>query len=525
MSLSSIADVFPSSMRSHLTKRLALSIDKQPSPINQGKSIITNIGDLPYDPLEVDTLAENILNNLIETNFDANKDPSENRRIINDKSNLIAKLLISSSPSRIRDVMDKKVKLNDLAEESLQYKLENRIIFEHITEQHNNVAVEWKSGIEDKESLTNYAVAAYAMGQKPWVKAGNEWIENLVIDYFCNGLAKKSYIKTMRKLNQFNTNAININNSTDKLKELKEKLPEDIMNVNENKRKIRLVDVGSCYNPFINCEKLDVLALDLHPNTLQSQGSVYKCDFLTLEVGENGSEPLIRINQPECIITDTMQSHKRKRSDSYYNDVLKSDVDMKDDLGDNNNSSVEKYDDEFHNSNGKELNDSLNFIEEPKELLRLPASSTDVVTMSLVISYLPTPEQRYEMVMKARQLLINNDPKQSDQISCPHHHPHYTSLLLIYEKQSIFHNDPYESKILAHWKESIQDCGFEFFKYQKLKVGNRLGLALAFKASNNPKVESSTIIDSKLALRKGRLWIKKDFSVSRSDGLIIDDIF
>ncbi|KAH9496539.1 25S rRNA (adenine2142-N1)-methyltransferase [Bulinus truncatus] len=43
--------------------------------------------------------------------------------------------------------------------------------------------------------------------------------------------------------------------------------------------KIRLLDVGSCYNPFYGLENFEVVGIDLSPATQ----TVLKCDFLRLE--------------------------------------------------------------------------------------------------------------------------------------------------------------------------------------------------------------------------------------------------
>merc|ERR1719221_1667294 len=46
-------------------------------------------------------------------------------------------------------------------------------------------------------------------------------------------------------------------------------------------QKLKILDVGSCYNPFQQFEDLDVLAIDIAP----AQPSVIKCDFLQVETG------------------------------------------------------------------------------------------------------------------------------------------------------------------------------------------------------------------------------------------------
>lgn len=82
-------------------------------------------------------------------------------------------------------------------------------------------------------------------------------------------------------------------------------------------------------------------------------------------------------------------------------------------------------------------------------LLRLPAHSFEVITMSLVLNYLPSPAHRELMISNARKLLIS--PSVSPDEASPSHtsssttasaplppKPHSTGILLIVEKISIF---------------------------------------------------------------------------------------
>ena len=52
--------------------------------------------------------------------------------------------------------------------------------------------------------------------------------------------------------------------------------------------KVKLLDVGSCYNPFSAFDKLDVLAIDLCP----ARDSVYQCDFLNVLIADLGSHQI-----------------------------------------------------------------------------------------------------------------------------------------------------------------------------------------------------------------------------------------
>ena len=133
-------------------------------------------------------------------------------------------------------------------------------------------------------------------------------------------------------------------------------------------RKIRLVDVGSCYNPISHspaAAAFDVTALDLCP----TDPSVLQCDFLALEIGSVGSQPLI------------LQQTNSNNNISNNNNI-------------NNN-----------NNNTSASNTTPDVIS--PSLLRLPAAAYDVVTMSLVLNYLPTPAQR-EGQMRRRYPLLTD---------------------------------------------------------------------------------------------------------------------
>lgn len=52
--------------------------------------------------------------------------------------------------------------------------------------------------------------------------------------------------------------------------------------LNEEVMKLKLLDVGSCYNPFGNVEFFEVTAVDLAP----SSEEVLQCDFLSMKIGQ-----------------------------------------------------------------------------------------------------------------------------------------------------------------------------------------------------------------------------------------------
>lgn len=223
-------------------------------------------------------------------------------------------------------------------------------------------------------ALEKYASAATYMGNRRWVRASLEWMEQRMLHFFTGGGARRAEMKSLRKrgLNS---------------------IPESVKSIPDNligARKIKLLDVGSCHNPFAKCKSrhaLDVMALDLKP----AAEGVYQCDFFDVGTVAQGCQP---------VLDPTMQ-----------------------------------------------------------KLLKLPVNTYDVVTISLVLSYLPSPMQRVEMVKRARQLLRKPlDAKSS----------YDTGLLLIMDTPATLGCQNQE--LLGLWKSEIAAIGFELIAYQLLTL-------------------------------------------------------
>lgn len=71
--------------------------------------------------------------------------------------------------------------------------------------------------------------------------------------------------------------------------------------------RIKLLDVGSCYNPFGKCDDFDVLPIDIAP----AVDEVYECDFLNVD--------LIEDNEPSA---DNNSSKMITKLKSHYFDVI-----------------------------------------------------------------------------------------------------------------------------------------------------------------------------------------------------------
>ncbi|CAB3233514.1 unnamed protein product [Arctia plantaginis] len=130
----------------------------------------------------------------------------------------------------------------------------------------------WQKHCENKDTLLCYAQCMEKLATTHWESQYNnssseatsriKWVVDCCYDYFI----KKSYLKSMEK------ETIIAN-----------KIHAEI-NTNENFTiPLKLIDVGSCYNPFNIYDIFDVFAIDLYP----ANTSVLQCDFLNVNIGQN----------------------------------------------------------------------------------------------------------------------------------------------------------------------------------------------------------------------------------------------
>ena len=470
------------------------------------------------------------------------------------------------------------------------YVQSNNTVYSDIINHHTNIVHEdWTTVASDHLSLAKYSAAAAVMGEKRWVVECNQWMENFAVRYFRNGGARKHYLKRFFKQDDSSAKAehVNINNRDKRIHAVAENewsveqkqwfvdsLAKDLMSAavslqekasqredEDAYSKIRLLDVGSCYNPIgrstdtvavataeggvtVAAEELfEVTALDLYP----AHPSVLQCDFLQLAVGAPGSAP---------VIVDAAADHAA--NDSNY----KTQIAVKDTGNDSNS--------EPGRAEKRQKTDKVNSTpatSDPtsthsKHLRQLPAASFDAVTMSLVLSYLPTPEQRLQMIRTARALLVSPPPSLTSQSSNnivtatespPAPPPHRTGLLLIAEKESIFGKDGSsregehcvetvgfnKSVLLTNWKQAIINEGFTLVKYQLLKMDNHKSHVFAFATSNNMvnstfgahlNDSNGSVLDSNgkssSAMSKDgvKMWIKQDFDSNvTSTGAVAKD--
>jgi hypothetical protein len=441
----------------------------------------------------------------------------------------------------------------------------NHTVFENITAHHNNIVSEkWSDVAANDSSLAVYSEAANAMGSKVWVAECNKWFETFSIAYFRKGGARKHYLRSARNAEEHRS-AGTISSE--------EGLAKDLMAVPGSEssqplctregdaasavtaaaaRKIRVLDVGSCYNPIARSEQaalFDVTALDLYP----VDASVLQCDFLNLVIGPAGSEPVVAAHDsvsPFCGTQEAGPNGTEQSSGEHPAKKQKHSVDA------------------TASADAGRIPTTVplppSTASPSPRLWRLPAAAYDVVTMSLVLSYLPLPAQRLQMVRQARALLMSPAVCTSARNStdggtlvphsdtAAHRQPHRNCLLLIAEKQSIFkppfklgkHHDnasqkrgekdptldgdagavsqehTMENRDVNYWQawvDAICACGFELVKYHYFPSSDgRKSHLFAFGTVPLPATtKAGTGVQGE---KKAEMWIKQDHERATSTG-------
>ncbi|XP_054708224.1 S-adenosylmethionine sensor upstream of mTORC1-like isoform X2 [Uloborus diversus] len=206
-----------------------------------------------------------------------------------------------------------------------------------------------------------------------WSEKGEsriQWSYNTCIDYFFGQGLKRCLLRAARK------KKIQFMKKSDILYSLNDEdlylMPNNYENIT---RKLKLLDVGSCYNPFSKFSEFSCAAIDLTPAT----EDVLECDFLSAEVVP-------------------------------YSKKVDTDV----------NSPIVLYE-----------------------------ASFDIVIFSLVLEYLPKPEQRAIFCYKAWQLLQEN------------------GICIIITPDSKPVN--YNAKLMKKWRDGLELIGLQRIQYEKLE--------------------------------------------------------
>ncbi|XP_028601327.2 S-adenosylmethionine sensor upstream of mTORC1 [Podarcis muralis] len=283
----------------------------------------------------------------------------------------------------------------------------------------------WREHCEDEETLCEYAEAMKNLADNHWTKTCEgegriEWCCSVSREYFQNGGKRKALEKDEKRavLATQSIQTMSIHPAS--------KIEDSSENSNHSSimdellhpsGKIRLLDVGSCFNPFLKFEEFLTVGIDIVP----AVESVYKCDFLNLQ-----------IQQPLQLAQDAIDAFLKQ---------LKNPIDS------------------------------------------LPGELFHIVVFSLLLSYFPSPYQRWICCKKAHELLVLN------------------GLLLIITPDSSHQNR--HAMMMKSWKIAIESLGFKRFKYSKFSHMH----LMAFR-----KISLKTTSDLVSRNYPGMLYIPQDFN-------------
>ncbi|XP_069141999.1 S-adenosylmethionine sensor upstream of mTORC1-like isoform X2 [Argopecten irradians] len=178
----------------------------------------------------------------------------------------------------------------------------------------------WKEHCGDTETLRQYADAMHHLATDHWTKLPEtriDWCRKTILEYFHGGGLKKALDKVSRRIQVHKAKKLErersdqLRNETDEQTDGSLDCSSDQVcyDVTANNRlrvskevsethtglsttkittdigvpvrgKLRLLDVGSCYNPFAAYEEFMSIGLDISP----ANSTVHQCDFLHLEL-------------------------------------------------------------------------------------------------------------------------------------------------------------------------------------------------------------------------------------------------
>ncbi|XP_048864572.1 S-adenosylmethionine sensor upstream of mTORC1 isoform X2 [Brienomyrus brachyistius] len=270
----------------------------------------------------------------------------------------------------------------------------------------------WREHCEDEEMLSEYAVAMKNLADNHWARSCEgegriEWCRSVCQEYFQDGGMKKALDKDARSARH----ALGLTASS---LARQDSAP---CRLDQQSGKIRLLDVGSCFNPFLKFDEFLTVGIDIVP----AVESVHKCDFLNMQL-----QPPLQL-APDAVDAFLQQ--------------LRSPIDA------------------------------------------LPAQLFHVVVFSLLLSYFPSPYQRWICCKKAHELLALH------------------GLLLVITPDSSQPNR--HALMMRSWRVAVESLGFKRCKYVKFSHMH----LMAFR-----KVSAETTSDLVSQNYPEMLYIPQDFN-------------
>jgi hypothetical protein len=144
----------------------------------------------------------------------------------------------------------------------------------------------WEVAVTDKEALRAYAAAAKHTGSRAFVRDAHDWCVRTATAFFHGGTGAQAAVKEARRLH-YAEHGTKL--AADGEAQVRQKAQAAMTQALAGNR-VRLLDIGSCHDPWRPLHDFDVVALDLQP----ASSSVFTCDFLALEVGPS------LVCQPSC---------------------------------------------------------------------------------------------------------------------------------------------------------------------------------------------------------------------------------
>uniref|UniRef100_H3CSR8 S-adenosylmethionine sensor upstream of mTORC1 n=1 Tax=Tetraodon nigroviridis TaxID=99883 RepID=H3CSR8_TETNG len=250
----------------------------------------------------------------------------------------------------------------------------------------------WREHCEDEQTLSEYALAMKNLADNHWTKKYEgegriEWCRSVCQEYFLDGGMKRMLEKDEKSANvTVDVTAVSASpqpyHTIRRVSLLFYCVRGDLCCSSlPQLGKIRLLDVGSCFNPFLTFDEFLTVGIDIVP----AVESVYKCDFLNLQ-----------LQQPLQLAGDAVEAFLRQ----------------------------------LHNP-----------------IDSLPAQLFHVVVFSLLLSYFPSPYQRWICCKKAHELLELH------------------GLLLIITPDSSHQNR--HALMMRSWRVAVESLGFKRYKYVK----------------------------------------------------------
>ncbi|KAK0148153.1 S-adenosylmethionine sensor upstream of mTORC1 [Merluccius polli] len=276
----------------------------------------------------------------------------------------------------------------------------------------------WREHCEDEQTLSEYALAMKNLADHHWANKCEgegriEWCRSVCQEYFLDGGMKR-----MLEKDEKNARLAAIPPAAALGAQPSTLVPSSA----SHRGKMRLLDVGSCFNPFLEFDEFLTVGIDIVP----AVESVYKCDFLNLQ-----------LQQPLQLAGDAVDAFLRH---------LRSPIDA------------------------------------------LPAQLFHVAVFSLLLSYFPSPYQRWICCKKAHELLALN------------------GLLLIITPDSSHQNR--HALMMRSWRVAVESLGFRRCKYVKFSHMH----LLAFR-----KVSLATSSDLVSRNYPEMLYIPQDYNANEEE--------